>query len=117
MKRKTQIVGSNKLNSTHQMSDADLCSGDELMPLELQMSLLAAVGRGTGRGFTEEEGEKVLEWAQQSLINMSFVNLASEGLVNISFNKQGELIFAAVPIEEVEGKPGFGLPSKGNQQN
>jgi hypothetical protein len=66
------------------------------LPKELQIDLLRTLSRGTGRGFTQEEAEKVFEWGEKSLIGASLLDLATKGLLKISFGAQGELLFDAV---------------------
>jgi hypothetical protein len=80
---------------------------DNDTPLELQIALLRALRLGTGKGFTQTEAEKLFDWAEQILINLSFINLALEGHLKISFNATGEIVF-----DVVRPSPEAGVKSK-----
>jgi hypothetical protein len=69
------------------------------LSLEEEVALLRALSCGTGRGFTEAEASKVMEWASRVRTENNVLELALMGWVKIGFRGDGELIFTAVDPE------------------
>jgi len=75
---------------------ADPAAEDET--LALQMTLLHALSRGNGGGFTEAEADAVFDWAKETITNNRILELVLKRKVVVCF-KGGEIAFGPLRPE------------------
>ena len=65
-----------------------------------ELTVLRALGAGTGRGFTEDEGNAALEWAGRTRVTSLLLDLVLDGHVALMGpNGDGDMVFAALDAD------------------
>ena len=72
------------------IKDKDLESG---LTEEHIQTLITQFGKGHGDWFTEEQGAKVLEWAEKTLIDYTMLKAVLDKEVVVKLDKRGEVLF------------------------
>jgi hypothetical protein len=71
-------------------------SGGKFITEEEELQLLGALSQGPAQGFTEAEAGEVLKWAHETRLREVILQLVLEGLIQLSFREDGQLVFTAI---------------------
>lgn len=84
---------------------------------EEREKLIVALGVSRGdKGFTEEEVERIISWAEETLLNSALLDNVLDGYVSVDVAQDGELMFGITNhgIERVESGPDVTLTPQNN---
>jgi hypothetical protein len=76
------------------------CANHGWLALGEELTVLRALGAGTDGGFTGDEAEVALEWAQDARLHSILLDLVLDGhVVLMGPNGDGDMVFAALDAD------------------
>jgi hypothetical protein len=98
------VIGIDELLSPEEQDAARLsqvpCANPGWLALGEELTVLRALGAGTDSGFTGDEAEAALEWAQETRFHSILLDLVLDGHVALMGpNGDGDMVFAALDAD------------------